>query len=225
MNNSTPFEYSGGPCIYQIKHIESGKIYIGSTIQYNVRHYSHFSKSSSCTKLRNAIQKYGAQAFSENIIEYCGKEVLIQREQYWIDLLQPFGKNGFNLAKQAKAPTLGIPRSEETKRKLSEANKGRAVSEETRKKLSAASKGKKRAPKTEEHRQNISKAKQGKKRKPHTEESKRKIGEANKNKTHLPLSEERKRKISESNKGKTRSEQTKLRMKEAWKIRKLTSKQ
>lgn len=65
--------------------------------------------------------------------------------------------------------------SEETKRKISEAlrgrpakNKGKNMSEETRQKMSAAAKGK---PKSEEHK--------AKMRKPKSEEHKRKLGEIN----------------------------------------------
>ena len=83
----------------------------------------------------------------------------------------------------------GIPRSEETKRKLSEAlkglntwMKGRHLSEKTRKKLSENHKGKNH-PMFGKH---------------HTEESKNKISKAKKGKH---LTEETKRKISESNKG------------------------
>jgi hypothetical protein len=83
--------------------------------------------------------------------------------------------------------------SEETKRKLSEANKGHTVSEKTRKKISEASKGKTHS---EEHKRKLSEANKG-----HTvsEETKRKLSEAHKGNT---LSDETKRKLSEAHKGK-----------------------
>ena len=52
----------------------------------------------------------------------------------------------------------GKPKSEETKKKMSEANKGKHLSEETRKKLSEAAKGK---PKSEETKKRMSEAKKG----------------------------------------------------------------
>jgi hypothetical protein len=64
----------------------------------------------------------------------------------------------------------GGPRSEETKRKISEGAKGKKRSEETKQKL--------RKPKTEEHKQNISKSKQN-----ISEETKRKISENKMGKT------------------------------------------
>jgi len=83
--------------------------------------------------------------------------------------------------------------SEETKRKLSEANKGHTVSEKTRKKISEASKGKTHS---EEHKRKLSEVNKG-----HTvsEETKRKLSEAHKGNT---LSDETKRKLSEAHKGK-----------------------
>ena len=59
---------------------------------------------------------------------------------------------------------------EETKRRISEGNKGKIISQETRQKISKATKGKKR---TEEQRERISQGLKGLKR---SEETKRKIG-------------------------------------------------
>jgi group I intron endonuclease len=36
-----------------------------------------------------ALLKYGHSNFSLNILEYCEKDVLIEREQYYIDLIKP----------------------------------------------------------------------------------------------------------------------------------------
>ena len=70
----------------------------------------------------------------------------------------------------------GKKRSDEHRRKLSEALKGRVISEEHRRKLSEANKGKHRS---EEAKRKISEAKKGKHR---SEETKRKISEAKKDK-------------------------------------------
>ena len=72
-----------------------------------------------------------------------------------------------------KHPNFGKELSEETKRKIGEANKGRTLSEETKRKIGESSKGR-----------------------THSEETKRKIGESSKGKT---TSEEAKRKIGEGN--------------------------
>lgn len=118
--------------------------------------------------------------------------------------------------------------SEETKRKIGEANKGRIISPETRQKLRNARKGKspmlgkhhseetkEKMSKvhkniTNETRNKMSESQKGKiawnKDIPHTEETKKKISEKLKGKNH-PLygkhqSEEMKRKISKTRKGK-----------------------
>ena len=85
-------------------------------------------------------------------------------------------------------PFFGKPRSEETRRKISEANMGNSPSEETRRKISKTLTGTKRGPHSEEHKRKISEAQKGKPRpegsgmigKKHSEETKRKISEANK---------------------------------------------
>ena len=71
--------------------------------------------------------------------------------------------------------------SEEHKRKLCEARKGREFSEETRRKISEANKGKKLPERSEEHRRKLSEAAKGNKNRlgmKHTEESKKKMRES-----------------------------------------------
>jgi hypothetical protein len=121
----------------------------------------------------------------------------------------------------------GAIKSEKTRKKLSEANKGKnnpnygkSLSEETRKKLSEANKGKNNPnygkSLSEETRRKMSEARKGENNpnygKSLSEETRRKMSEAQKGKI---LSEEHKRKISEANKGKTHSEETKKKLSEA----------
>ena len=127
----------------------------------------------------------------------------------------------------------GAIRSEETRRKYSQANKGRLHSEEHRRKNSEARKGRRNPnygkPRSEETRRKISEANRGKNYgkfgenhpfygKSFSEEHRRKLSEANKGRKH---SEESKRKISEKNKGNTyalgaiHSEESRKKMSEA----------
>jgi group I intron endonuclease len=62
----------------------------------------------------SALLKYGYSSFKVYILEYCEKENLIQREQYYFDRLNP----NYNICKTAGS-TLGRKHSEETKEKLS----------------------------------------------------------------------------------------------------------
>ena len=90
--------------------------------------------------------------------------------------------------------TSGAIRSDETRRKMSEALKGKPRSKEIRRKISESHKGK-----------------------THSEESRRNMSESQKGKT---FSEETKRKLSESQKGKNHSEETRRKMSEARKGKK-----
>jgi len=89
-------------------------------------------------------------------------------------------------------------------KKISESMKGKICSEETKKKISDPQKGKKRSPCSEETKRKMSNSHKGKKRGPRSKETKRKISETKKGKKTGPCSEEIKRKISEGNKGKNK---------------------
>ena len=108
--------------------------------------------------------------------------------------------------------------SEETRRKKSEALKGRVFSEESRRKMSESKKGKKRKPFSEETRRKLSEAKKGQpspmKGRTLSEETRKKISAAAKN-----ISDETRKKRSEALKGKQRSEESRIKMSEAAKRR------
>ena len=118
--------------------------------------------------------------------------------------------------------TSGYIPSEESRKKMSEAKKGKTPSEETRRKISEANKGNTSMlgkTHSEETRRKMSETSKGI---IHSEETKRKISDASKN-----PSEETRRKMSERQKGeknhnydKTASEETKRKLSEAMKGRK-----
>ena len=97
----------------------------------------------------------------------------------------------------------GMNVSEETRRKISEANKGRTFTEEWRRKLSEAAKNM-----SEEHRRKISESHKGEKNpmhgKHHTDETRRKMCESQKGEKNplfgKHLSEDTRRKMSEAQK-------------------------
>lgn len=164
--------------IYQIRNKVNNKIYIGSSFRFGNRKSQHFQNLEknihSNTKLQNSVNKYGLENFIFELLEICSKDNLIQREQYWLDLLQPFAEKGYNILKIAKNSS-GFKHSEETKRKISEIQIGKKVSQETKDLLLSYSKERKVS---EETREKLRNKHLGKKL---SEETKEKIKFARKN--------------------------------------------
>jgi group I intron endonuclease len=153
--------------IYKITN-PKGKVYIGQSINIERRfkEYKRLAKRSAGRKILNSLKGYGVENHIFEVIEECLKEQLHEREYYWKKHYTSV-EDGLNCD---YFDSSGGPRSEETKRRISEGAKGKKRSEETKQKL--------RKPKTEEHKQNISKAKQN-----ISEETKRRISEGKKGKT------------------------------------------
>jgi group I intron endonuclease len=64
-------------------------------------------------RIYKALLKYGYSNFMLEILEYCEKSCLIEKEQYYLDLLKP----EYNILSKAGS-TLGFKHSEETKAKM-----------------------------------------------------------------------------------------------------------
>jgi group I intron endonuclease len=114
----------------------NNKLYIGSSINLNVRFSDHTNGTKSNVKLQNAINKYNLQDFIFIVFEYCEPDKLILREQYYIDVLKP----EFNILKVAGS-LLGYKHNSEILVKMSETRKGRCHSAETKQKMSEARSG------------------------------------------------------------------------------------
>jgi len=192
--------------IYLIKNILNNKIYVGSSVNIDKRwkeHKNHLKeRKHHSVLLQRAWDKYGEQSFLFEILEEVSNpEHLLAYEQVYLDYYKSYEiDRGYNICKIAGSH-LGIKRSEETRKKLSEAAKNR--NEETRKKLREANVGKKHSEQTKqklrEVRQNLS------------EETRKKLSEAAKNRneeTRKNMSEAQKGKVP-WNKGKQTSDQTK----------------
>jgi group I intron endonuclease len=88
-------------------------------------------------KICRALLKYGYSNFSLTILEYCEPSKCLEREGYYFKLLN----TEYNIAKEPGAPFSGRTHSEETKQKISDANKGTTLSDETKQKMSDTKKG------------------------------------------------------------------------------------
>lgn len=198
--------------VYQIVNTINGHRYIGSAVDIRKRWNEHKrdlrNNRHHSVYLQRAWNKYGESCFEFSVIENCFFFVLVPREQYYIDSLKP----EYNIAKYADAPARGRKLSAETRKKMSDAGKGRVFSGTHKMRLSEASKGNKSflgRTHTEETRKKLSEINKGR---PKSDETKRKLSAArmgvipwNKGKKGLqisvnkgkPMSEETKRKLSE----------------------------
>lgn len=74
----------------------SNKIYIGQTINnFEERIRCHKKKSTNCTLLKRAIDKYGIKMVYE-VVETIPDELLDEREIYWIKYYNSLAPNGYN---------------------------------------------------------------------------------------------------------------------------------
>lgn len=131
--------------IYSILNKVNGKIYVGLTSQGEKRFSKHKSELKLNKHINSHLQsswnKYGEDAFEFNVLEYCNKEDLGANEEWWIDFFESTNpEKGYNLRGGGQT---NFDVSEETRKKLSEINKGenhwnygKHHSEETRKKIS-----------------------------------------------------------------------------------------
>ncbi len=131
----------------------NGKSYIGQSVDLNNR-FSLY-KNSLCKKqnhLYNAIQKYGWDNIKIEILLYTDdRRILNIAEVFFIKYFHSM-KNGYNMTVGGGGCN-GAKRSEETKRKMSIAGKGRIVSKESKEKMSKAQKGKKHKERSKEWRE------------------------------------------------------------------------
>jgi group I intron endonuclease len=145
----------------------NNKTYVGSGVNLTKRLISYFNKNElnrNPRPIQEALVKYGHKNFRLEILEYCPKSKLLEKEQFYLDLLVP----DYNILKYAYS-LLGFKHSQETidklkakiissehKEILSLIHKGKIVGSETRAKLAIATASyKKNNPLTPEALDNI----------------------------------------------------------------------
>jgi group I intron endonuclease len=173
-----------------------GKSYIGQTVRpIEERFRDHQYPSSGCVAIYNAIQKYGWENFDKDWYE-CPDDELDKHEELMVEVLGTLAPDGYNL--REGGGSCG-KLSEETKRRISEAQRGNIRTEETKHKISETLTG---IIRTEETKQRMSDSKKGDKHplfgKTASEDTKQKMSESRLGKVS---SEETKQRLSESKKG------------------------
>ena len=102
--------------VYRWTNILTGNTYVGSSVNLAKRFNSYFNfnyLSKIKMIISKAILKYGYSNFKLEILEYCESPIVIEREQYYLDLLKP----EYNSLKTAGS-SLGYKHTEETLVKL-----------------------------------------------------------------------------------------------------------
>ena len=142
---------NGKAGIYLLTHLESNKLYVGSSENLYRRFKHYYSKSNltrnANSRIYNALIHHGHSAFSLTIIEYLdvrdltkseAKDIIIGREQFYIDLLNP----EYNILRTAgslsgfKHSNITIAKFKKSKLKENNPMFGKFHTEETKLKMS-----------------------------------------------------------------------------------------
>ena len=81
--------------IYKITNKINGKAYIGQSVCLERRFAEHKRRSEQ--QIDQAIQKYGIENFTFEVIEECNAEELNDREEYWTLHYNSIVPNGYNI--------------------------------------------------------------------------------------------------------------------------------
>lgn len=139
--------------IYKIENLKNGKMYFGQTIDYDKRKAEHLRALSGGYHknryLQSAWDKYGADSFSFSFVANCAENELDVFEKKYISDYNSEAPNGYNLTCGGDG-VRGMKWSEESRKRVSEARKGKpraprqneGQSAESRTKMSASMKAK-----------------------------------------------------------------------------------
>lgn len=196
--------------VYAIEYIDKPFIYVGASVNPEERWRAH-KRGDGNELLYLDIQKYGESAFKRYTIEVCCPDTAEEREVYWMSkysethtLYNVYTEWGYRVTEKTRQVL--------SESKLGELNPmyqagekhpmyGAVLSEETRRKISEANIGEKnpfygKKP-TEEVRQKLIDANIGNK---HSEETRAKLRAAWEERRKRPISEESRKKMSDSQK-------------------------
>lgn len=188
------------------------KAYIGICSKGVAKRFAEHCSTRKQYPFARALRKYGpSNALVEVLETHDDWASLYQAEQTAIESHGTRDPRGYNLTDGGPG-TFGLKASEERKRKIGDAHRGRKASDETRKKISESNKGRDFSLQVEA----MAAATRGKKL------SVERVAEMSKIWTGRQHSEESRKKMSESAKKRKASEETRRKMSEAAKGKKMS---
>lgn len=114
--------------IYKITN-PNGKIYIGSTVNLKDRIYRYKTyRVKAQVKIYNSLIKYGFENHKFEVVYECDESNRNYYESYYGQLFDVIGNNGLNLS-LPKSNDVYVTMSEETKKKIGDAHRGKIISE------------------------------------------------------------------------------------------------
>lgn len=131
--------------IYKIEN-PKGKVYIGQSINIETRwnrYIKYPEEVKNQTKIYNSIYRYGVEHHKFTVLEECSVEELNRLERKYQEEYKAV-EEGLN-CKYTTAEDKTGHLSEETKSRISKANKGKKITLDTRQKLSKSLTGKKKS--------------------------------------------------------------------------------
>jgi len=123
--------------VYITTNLINGKQYVGDHCTDNLND----NYLGSGLAIRGAIKYYGKENFKREILEHCtNKQEAFDFQEKYINLFNTLRPNGYNISPKGGHNVAGCI-SEETKRKISNSEKGKIISIEQREKISNSLKG------------------------------------------------------------------------------------
>ena len=158
----------------------NGKKYVGITTKLKPEFRWKEGRGYEHQLFGRAILKYGWDNITHEVFEVDSAEEMYRKE---VELISFYHSNdpeyGYNNSVGGEKSALGCTRSEETRKKMSQAKKGQIRSEESRQRIAENNR---RRAKDPEFRKKLSESKKGKSRKPFSEEHRKHMSEVRKGK-------------------------------------------
>lgn len=121
--NEIPADKRNSGGIYKIENMINGKVYVGKTVNFRKRYVSYKSSYFNNTPrqinsyFRSAIDKSKPENFTFSVLEFCGVEIMAERELFWmVELSSTKLDSGYNLRMDSST---GMITHDSTREKIS----------------------------------------------------------------------------------------------------------